>query len=76
LIKRWKDESEVFCIFNYNNNDAKIIIPLINGIWKKILDSSDEIWKGPGTYLPEMITQDEEITVRSQSLALYMKEET
>jgi maltooligosyltrehalose trehalohydrolase len=76
LIKRWKDESEVFCIFNYNNNDAKFIIPLINGIWKKILDSSDKIWKGLGTYLPERITQDEEITVKSQSLALYMKEET
>jgi maltooligosyltrehalose trehalohydrolase len=76
LIKRWKDESEVFCIFNYNNNDAKIIIPLIKGIWKKILDSSDKIWKGLGTYLPKRITQDEEITVRSQNLALYMKEET
>jgi maltooligosyltrehalose trehalohydrolase len=75
LIKRWKDESEVFCIFNYNNNDAKIIIPLINGIWKKILDSSDEIWKGPGTYLPEGIMQEKEITVKSQSLALYMKGE-
>ncbi|MFH1702479.1 MAG: DUF3459 domain-containing protein, partial [Nitrospirota bacterium] len=74
LIKRLKDESEVFCIFNYNNNDAKIIMPLINGIWKKILDSSDEIWKGPGTFLPEIINQGGEVTSKGHSLTLYLKE--
>jgi len=73
LIKRWKGESEVFCIFNYNNYDANIIIPLTNGIWKKILDSSDEIWKGMGTLLPEIINQGDEVTVKGHSLALYLQ---
>jgi maltooligosyltrehalose trehalohydrolase len=75
FVKRWKDKSEVFCIFNYNNTVAKIITPSIKETWEKILDSSDEIWKGPGTFLPERITQGEEIAVRDQSFALYIKEE-
>jgi maltooligosyltrehalose trehalohydrolase len=73
FVRRRKGESDVFCIFNYNNADSKIITPLIKGNWEKILDSSDSIWNGPGTLLRDKITQAEEITMRSQSLALYMK---
>lgn len=74
FIRRWKDRYEVFSIFNCNSADARLAAPLTGGVWKKILDSSENIWNGPGTFLPERITQGDEITVRSQSLVLYMKE--
>jgi len=44
------------------------------GIREKILDSSENIWNGPGALLPARLTQGQTITVRSQSLVLYMKE--
>ncbi|OGW39333.1 MAG: malto-oligosyltrehalose trehalohydrolase [Nitrospirae bacterium RBG_13_39_12] len=73
FIRRWKGGSEVFSIFNFNNADAKLTAPLTGG-WRKILDSSENIWNGPGTLLLEKMTKGKEITVRSNSLALYVKE--
>lgn len=74
LMRRWKDESSVFFIFNFDNADVRLTVPLTEGIWRKILDSSENIWNGPGTVLSERLTQGKETTVRSHSLALYKKE--
>jgi maltooligosyltrehalose trehalohydrolase len=74
LMKRWKDKSKAFIIFNFDNTDLSLTAPLTEGIWIKLLDSSEDTWNGPGTFLSERVTQGEEMTVRSQSLALYMKE--
>ncbi|MEW6162761.1 MAG: malto-oligosyltrehalose trehalohydrolase [Nitrospirota bacterium] len=74
FMRRWKDNSEVFFIFNFNNADIGITAPLTEEIWRKILDSSENIWNGPGTFLPEKMTKGEKIIVRSHSLALYVKE--
>jgi maltooligosyltrehalose trehalohydrolase len=72
-MRRWKDESNAFIIFNFDNADVRLTAPLTEGIWKKIVDSSEDMWNGPGTFLPERLTQGEEMTVRSNSLALYIK---
>ena len=45
----------MFCIFTFNKADAKLIISLPSGVWKKVLDSSDKMWNGPGTLFPEEI---------------------
>ncbi|MDI6891064.1 MAG: malto-oligosyltrehalose trehalohydrolase [Thermodesulfovibrionales bacterium] len=76
FMKRWKDESKIFLVFNFNNVDISLTAPLTEGVWEKILESSDTKWNGPGTFLPEEITHGNEITMRSQSLVLYMKEGT
>jgi maltooligosyltrehalose trehalohydrolase len=76
FMKRWKDGNKIFLVFNFNNVDISLTASLTEGVWKKILDSSDSIWNGPGTFLPEEITHGNEITIRSQSLVLYMKEGT
>jgi maltooligosyltrehalose trehalohydrolase len=73
LMRRWKDESNAFIIFNFDNADVRLTAPLTEGIWKKVFDSSEDMWNGPGTFLPERLTQGEEMTVRSNSLALYIK---
>jgi len=76
LMRRWKDRSKVFCIFNFNDNDTRLTIPLIEGTWRKTLDSAEDQWNGPGTVLRERIAENEEITVRSHSVVLYVKEAT
>jgi maltooligosyltrehalose trehalohydrolase len=42
--------------------------------WEKVLDSSDRKWDGPGTLLPENIYNEQELTIRAESFALYIKE--
>jgi maltooligosyltrehalose trehalohydrolase len=76
LIRRWRDLSNVFCIFNFSDADTRLTIPLTEGVWRKALDSAEDQWNGPGTVLRERITLNEEVTVRSRSVVLYVKEKT
>jgi len=73
-MRRWRDGSEVFWIANFNKDDMSITVPLSPGTWKKILDSSEDIWGGTGSLLPETMTQGEELIIRGLSGALYMRE--
>jgi maltooligosyltrehalose trehalohydrolase len=70
-LRRWKDDSHVICFFNFNSADMKFISPLPEGYWEKMIDSSDVIWKGPGSLLPERISAGEEMTLRGHSFTLY-----
>jgi len=75
FMRRWKGTCEVFYILNLGAADVNPRVYLPEGRWRKILDSSDRIWNGPGTFLPESIRSGEEVTVRGHGLALYLKEE-
>lgn len=48
LLRRWYDESRVFCAMNFHDADTVFHAHPPNGSWKKILDSLDEIWSGSG----------------------------
>jgi len=71
LLRRWCDESHVFCVMNFHCEDIVFHAPIPNGRWKKIFDSSDEIWSGSGSSLPKMIAGGQELTIRPLSFALY-----
>jgi maltooligosyltrehalose trehalohydrolase len=73
LVRRWSAdaESQVCCIFTFNSDDVTIAPALPNGLWKKALDSADSAWNGPGTLLPEMIRQGDELVFRGTSAAMY-----
>ncbi len=75
LMERWKDESRVFCLFNFSPLDVVLKDTVAQGAWEKIVDSSDLMWNGPGASLPERITSGEEIRIREHSFAIYLKEE-
>jgi maltooligosyltrehalose trehalohydrolase len=71
FIRRWKDPSHVFIVFNFNRADVKITPPVLNGRWKKWLDSSEKIWNGPGSLLKHELTPGDEIIMRGHSLVMY-----
>ena len=71
FIRRWKDPSHVFIVFNFNCADVKMIPPILNGRWKKWLDSSERIWNGPGSLLKHELTPGNEIIMRGHSLVMY-----
>jgi maltooligosyltrehalose trehalohydrolase len=73
-VRRWARDTEVFCLFNFQKPDMNYMVSMSGSIWGKILDSSDTIWNGPGSLLPEKITTDEELTLRGRSFAMYRTE--
>jgi maltooligosyltrehalose trehalohydrolase len=48
-VRRWFEGDEIFCLYNFNKEDTKIRLPLPNGLWLRILDSSSDDWIGNGS---------------------------
>ena len=73
IVRRWSTdaESQVCCVFTFNADDVMIAPALPNGRWRKALDSADSAWNGPGTFLPEMIRQGDELVFRGASAVVY-----
>lgn len=71
FLRRWTDDSQIFCILNFNQQQVAFTPALPQGNWKKILDSAEATWMGPGSTLPEKITSDPELIVTPHSFALY-----
>ncbi len=83
------DNSHVLCLFNLNAKDIRLTIhvPFCTACsfneqtsnehqateWTKRLDSSEKIWNGPGSLLPETIRSNDEITMRGHSVAMYVR---
>jgi maltooligosyltrehalose trehalohydrolase len=73
FVQRRKGQNHVLLIFNFSNSEVKVAASIDEGSWKKILESSDEIWNGPGAALSPRILPREEITLRAHSFAIYKK---
>jgi maltooligosyltrehalose trehalohydrolase len=73
LLQRWHEESRVFCLLNFNNKPVSFQASLERGQWKKLMDSSDVCWLGPGSLLPEIISNEEILTIGPHSVVIYSK---
>jgi hypothetical protein len=58
-------------LFNLGAGDASIAVPWTDGEWKRVLDSSDRQWAGPGSLLPPRIRGGDEVVLRAHSAALF-----
>ena len=76
-LRRWNGpgRSHAYCLYNFEKNDVSVPASAPEGAWRKVLDSSDRVWSGPGTDLPERIQDGQHVTLRAQSIALYFREE-
>ncbi|MGF1590769.1 MAG: malto-oligosyltrehalose trehalohydrolase [Pleurocapsa sp.] len=74
LLHRWQNNSQVFSILNFNQQDVNLKIDFPPGKWQKIFDSAEPKWMGSGSSLPEQITrQTAELSIKSQSFAIYQQ---
>ena len=73
--RRWTDahDSSVMCIFSFNSDIISLRVSFPDGTWKKVLDSSDTVWKGPGSLIPEQLNAGREITLNGHSVVLFAK---
>lgn len=75
MVRQWKDNSHIFCIFNYHTEVSAVELDLPGGNWTKLLDSSDAQWNGPGSTLPHR-AQRGKVRIKGRSVVLYIKENT
>jgi maltooligosyltrehalose trehalohydrolase len=71
-LRRWHGKSNVCMFFSFNEQDVKFTPALPEGKWRRILDSSDEEWNGPGGLLPDSFATGEEIVLRQHSASLFL----
>ena len=74
LLHRWFEENELVYIMNFNDKAITINFPLRNKRWRKILDSAENKWQGPGSLLPDKLEKNEPIIITASSFALYEME--
>ncbi|MFB8787502.1 MAG: malto-oligosyltrehalose trehalohydrolase [Potamolinea sp.] len=73
FLRRGTQSSQVFCIMNFNDKDVTFAAKHPSGNWQKILDSADTQWMGFGSTMPEKLSQEQELTIKAQSFALYQQ---
>lgn len=74
LVIRGKASGQIMIALNFNYADVPCTPPLSEGIWKKAIDSSEQIWTGPGSVLADELVPGREITMRGSSIALYIRQ--
>ena len=74
-IERRKNNSRVLAVMSFNSNKISTNFCFPSGVWKKILDSSEKKWNGPGQTMPD-IPDDilTEITIPGYNISLYESE--
>ncbi|MDH4161604.1 MAG: malto-oligosyltrehalose trehalohydrolase [Nitrospirota bacterium] len=66
-----RGSSEVFCAFNFSDEERSLTVRLSGMDARKLCDSADERWRGPGATAPERIGPRARITIRPQSAVVY-----
>jgi maltooligosyltrehalose trehalohydrolase len=75
FMRRWDDEqvTHVFSIFNLNESNLDIHSQFPDGRWKKLIDSSEEKWNGPGSLIPEIIESGGESGIGGFGMSLFKR---
>lgn len=75
LLKRRHGSSETMCLMNFRQAESAFRLNPETETWKKLIDSSETVWDGPGSDLPYVISQAERFYIKPQSFLLYEKVE-
>ncbi len=74
-MERQKNSSRLFALMNFSEKQLTTEFRFPSGVWKKILDSSEKKWNGPGDITPEMADDTlHELTIPGYNFSLYESE--
>ncbi len=74
-MERQKNSGRLFAVMHFNEKKITTEFRFPSGVWKKILDSSDKKWNGPGSTMPDMADDTlHEITINEYDFCLYESE--
>lgn len=66
LLKRWNENDKIICFINFSKQKRTIPIPQL--LCKKIFDSANQKWNGPGSSPKEI---KEKIIVEPELISVY-----
>jgi maltooligosyltrehalose trehalohydrolase len=55
FVRRWNGQSEVVLVYHFSRESARLSIPLPEGKWTRMFDSSEDRWLGPGSRVPREV---------------------
>jgi maltooligosyltrehalose trehalohydrolase len=64
-------KSQLQCVMNFAGKQQRLKLYAPRTKWKKILDSAERKWNGPGSTLPEVIEGTEMVTIPQTSIVLF-----
>ena len=78
LIERWEGADRILLIANLNSTPQNAQTELVGESWRKLLDSAEEKWRGPGTLLDEKLEGREcdRLKLVPRSFALFHSQRT
>ncbi|MBD3887136.1 malto-oligosyltrehalose trehalohydrolase [Phormidium tenue FACHB-886] len=72
--RRWNGNSQVVCLMNFNQNDITFEPESTAQSGRKILDSAEQKWAGPGSAAPSELKPGQQATIAARSFVLYESE--
>jgi len=73
FLRSW-DESKILGIMNFAHERQTVRLSLPGERWKKIVDSADRLWLGPGALASEYLVEAQTIDLGPSSFSLYQTE--
>jgi maltooligosyltrehalose trehalohydrolase len=71
-VRRWNEDEQIMFWLNFKQNKAAIRTT-VAGKWRKILDSCEGAWEGPGSRIPEMIDGKCELKLGGRQVVVFEK---
>ncbi|MDY7000432.1 MAG: malto-oligosyltrehalose trehalohydrolase [Thermodesulfobacteriota bacterium] len=62
------------CLYNFNPEPQGLVLPETGKAWRKVLDSADGLWAGPGAMSPDSSSPGGTVSLAALSAALYLME--
>lgn len=73
-FRRSWDESKILGVMNFDRQPQTVRFALPPGRWKKIADSADPLWLGPGSLAPGHLGKTQAIDLSPSSFSVYQTE--
>ena len=75
VVMRWSEAEEALLLFHFDDEAAEVDVPFTGAPWRRVLDSADPLWGGPGTLSPEEVEVDKDglVTLQPNSFAVYAR---
>ncbi|HJQ70627.1 MAG TPA: malto-oligosyltrehalose trehalohydrolase [Blastocatellia bacterium] len=71
LLRRWREANHVLCVMNFNKAQTTFRIDAKEREWRKMIDSAEAVWGGPGSPLPASVMIAQELTAAPLSFVLF-----
>ncbi|HUW33818.1 MAG TPA: malto-oligosyltrehalose trehalohydrolase [Planctomycetota bacterium] len=63
IMRRWHNGSHAACLLNFSERESALELDLPEGSWTKLLDSSEDVWQGPGVTVPTLIHGGQRVAI-------------